>query len=111
MNEWDEVAVRSDPCRAIDEAKPGRFEASELPLQVVGLVRDVVQGLAAALEKTSHGGVGAQRLEEFDVAYESDANALGFQNLGIGTAFTGQEFEETAVLLDRLDGDRNVVER
>lgn len=99
-----------DSRRAIDESQAIGLEAGYLPPQVVGFVGDVVQGLAAALEKTSHGRVGVQRLEEFDVADEGDANALGFKKFGFGTASSREEFEETAVLFDRSDGDGDVVE-
>jgi hypothetical protein len=69
-----------------------------------------MQGRSAAFQEAGHGGIGTERLEELDGADESDTNALGFQGLGLGTGFPGDEFEESTALFDGVDGDRDVVD-
>jgi hypothetical protein len=94
----------------VDESNAGGFEAGEFPPDVVGAVCDVVQSLTTTLEKAAYGRVRTERLEEFDIPDEGDADALGFQHLGRGTTFTGQEFIHDCALIERVHGDRNVVE-
>jgi hypothetical protein len=95
----------------VDESNPGGLESSELFRDVVGSVRDVVQSLASALQEAADRGIGMERLQELDGPNEGDPNALGFQDLGRGTSFTGQEFIHDCALIERVNGDRNVVER
>ena len=78
-------------------------------LDVVGPVRDVMERRTTPAEEPADAGFRAQRLEELDETDEGDSNALVLQGLGVGTAFARQEFEETATLFDRVDGDCHVV--
>jgi hypothetical protein len=110
MEERDAVPPGSGPGRLVDESDALRPEASEVALQVLRAIRDVVQGRAAALEEPPHGGLRAERLQELDGADEGDAYALGFQGLGRGTRLAGQEFVERATLFDGVDGDGHVID-
>jgi len=62
----------------VDQAHIGGPEAREFTHDVVGAVRDVMQGLTSPLEKSTDGGIGAKRLEKFDGADEGYTNSLGF---------------------------------
>jgi hypothetical protein len=107
----DSVAVGAGAGFPVDETDAGGFEPGELGFDVVGAVRDVVQAGAASFEEATHGRVGSERLEQLDVADEGDADALRFEGLGWGTRLPGQEFVDEGALLERVDGDRHVVER
>ena len=70
-----------------------------------------MEGLTSPLQKPPDGGVGAQGLQEFHLAAEGHANALGREFLGWGTGLAGQELEVTRSSVDGRDGDGHVVER
>jgi len=109
VDEGDE-AVCSPLRSAVDKFEARRLEASKLRLDVWGTEGNVMEARPMALEEASYGRIGAQWLEKFNGSDEGDANTLAFHDLGRGTAFTRQEFEEAAALFDGGDGDRHVVE-
>lgn len=110
MQESDQMSACSGSRCAVDESDPFGFEASEFGFEVVGSIGDVMQGLPTALEEAAHGAIGAEGLEEFDGAREGDTDTLGFERFGVGTVLAGKEFEVTATLFDRVNGDRHVIE-
>ena len=95
----------------IDQSNTGAFEACEVRDDVVGAVRDVVQALTPSLEEAAYGSFRAQGFEEFDMAYEGHPNSLGLEDLDGGTGLPRQEFIQDCTLLERVDGDRHVIER
>ena len=111
MKKGHHVAVGARPRCAVDELHAAGLESREFALEIVGAVRDVVEGLATPREKSAHGGFGTERLEEFDRADEGHPNALGLEGFGCGTALARQEFEETGTLFYRVNGDRHVIDR
>ncbi len=66
---------------AVDEGDALGFESSEVALEVVGEVGDVVQARTPSLEKATDGGVRTEGLEQLHVADECDADALGREGL------------------------------
>ena len=62
----------------VDQAHIGGLQEREFSHDVVRPVRDVMQGLTSPLEKSTDGGIGAERLEKFDGADEGHTNSLGF---------------------------------
>lgn len=80
----------------VDELNaPGR-QAVQVGLEVGGAVRDVMQAGTAAPEEAAHGGFGTQRLENLQGSAEGDANALTFQDLGLGAGVTRKQFKDAA---------------
>jgi len=104
------VAACTATRNAIDQFDTFRGEPLEVGLDVVAAVGDVMQGRTPSPEEPPHGGLRAERFQEFDETHEGDADASVFEGLWSGTGFARQEFEETATLFDGVDGDRNVVE-
>jgi hypothetical protein len=96
--------------RTVDERDPGGAQAGELRVEVVRAVRDVVQSLAAALEKAVDRGSGTQGLDELDGADERDAHALGLENLWGSTGGADDELEGPAAGFDGVNGHGDVVE-
>jgi hypothetical protein len=95
----------------IDQAQPGSFEAREVRDDVVGTVGDVVQALTPSLQKAAYGSFRAEWFEEFDLAHEGHADSLGFEDLDRGTGLSRQEFIQDCTLLERVNGNRHVIER
>lgn len=104
------MAVGSGARSTVDELHAGGFEARHVALQVIGTVRDVVEGLSPLREEASNGGVGSEWLEQLHGAHEGHADACVLDGLGRGTAFTGDEFEEATALFDGVNGDGHVVQ-
>ena len=111
MKERDAVPTGTHARHAVDEGYALGVEPSEVALDVLGAVGDVVQSLAMSLEEAADGGVGTERLEQLHGAYEGDADALGLQDLRRRAGATGEEFEEASALFDGVDGHGDVVER
>mgnify|MGYP001557025458 CR=1 FL=1 len=61
--------------------------------------------------KAAYGSFRAERFEEFDLADEGHANSLGLEDLDRGTGLPRQEFIQDSTLLERVNGDRHVIER
>lgn len=111
MEKGHAVAPGSNPRLDIDKLNAGVPEADQVGGQVGGTERHVVKSRSSAGQEAAHGGVGAQGLQEFHLAYEGDPYALGFQGLGLGTLRTGEEFEEGRGFPEGRDGDGDVVQR
>lgn len=94
----------------VDQFDSRGLESGEVALDVVGPVGDMMERWTTPAEEPADAGFKAQGFEELDETDERDSNALGLEGLGVGTAFARQEFEETATLFDRVDGDRHVVD-
>jgi hypothetical protein len=110
MQEGHGVAPRAGTRRTIDEPYAGGLETTELALDVVGAVRDMMESRTAPFEEAADRGFGAERLQELGRPDESDADTLGGERLGTGTGFAGEEFDEATGLFDGVDRERHVIE-
>jgi len=95
----------------VDEPHAGGAEAVELRLDVPGAVRDVVERGAAALQEAPDRGLRTERLEELQHADESHPHTLLGELERGGTDLAGEEFEDSACIVERRDGDGHVIER
>ena len=94
----------------VDEVEALLGEPLQLPTDVGGAVGDVVEARTPALEEATHGGVGGEGLEEFQLPHEADADTLLGKGLDGGTRGAAQAFVKRPRLLDGGDGDGDVID-
>lgn len=111
MEEGNLVAPGTGAGHRINKADPLPPEAGEGFGEVRDPVGDVMEARAPPMEEPADGGLRAEGLQEFDGAGEADPDALGLQGLDRGTGSPGEEFEETASLLQGGHGHGDVVQR
>jgi hypothetical protein len=105
------VASRSKPGGLVDKLNAAVFQAGKCLGKIRDPVGDVVESRAVAGEKPPDGGVGCQRLQEFQGADELNPDSLAFQDLGGGTRAARQELEHGTSLLKGGNGHGDVVQR
>lgn len=115
VDESHPVSVASGACRAIDQLHPGLVQLPQRRLDVGHAVGHVMQPRSAPLEEPTHGRVGAQRLQQLQLAVarsqETQLHALRLDSLAPGTRGTRHEFEGWEHVVNGFDGDRHMVER
>jgi len=111
VDEGHAVSPSAGAWCVVDELDPLVREALEFGSEVSDAVGDVVQRLAATFEEAPYGGIGGEGLQELDGPDEGHPNPLGRKLLGWGTGISGEGFEDAAHLVERVHGDRHVIER
>ena len=111
MKERDAVPTGPRARHAVDQGHALGVEPSEVALEVLGAVRDVVQSLAMSREEAADSSVGTERFEQFHGADEGDADSLGSQALWRSAGIPGEELEEASAPFDGVYGHGDVVER
>jgi hypothetical protein len=95
---------------AIDEGYSLGFESSEVALEVLGAVGDMVQAGSASLEEAADGGFRTERLEQLHGADEGDADSLSLEGFRRRAGLAGEELEDVPALFDGAYGEGHVVE-
>lgn len=104
------MAAGADARGTVDERHSSGLEAGQFAFEVDGAVRDVVQPLSVAFEKSTDRGIGAEGLDQLEGADEGDADTLGLEGFGWGAGADGDELEDGTALFDGMDRDGDVIE-
>jgi len=112
--EGDAAVANAAPRLLVDQPQPGGTATLEGGLDVVGRVGDVVQSGAVALQKPGDSAVGADGLEQLDVAF-ADVEQDRFDPERLHDLAVGERHAERALVqldggVEILDGDADVVD-
>lgn len=111
VKERDEVSVRSSARLLVDQPNAAGHQSGQFGLNIFRAVCDVMETRAPTLEKAPDRGVGGEGLEELHGADERDPDSLTFERFRGGALSAGEEFEAGCAIFNRVNGDRDVVER